>query len=158
MTRISERHFVPCPYGLAKQFLAAELFPTDSGQLEWILHIAPTAPKGMDVSKDVDVSVSRAIDPMHFDEPWNVRWTPHGGGPYPTFAGMLTVRADEDWNVSALELSGSYEPPLGAAGKAFDMLLGARLAALTAKALLAQIGDRLIAHYHAEEAAKRTSS
>ncbi|HEY8320631.1 MAG TPA: hypothetical protein VIG46_02400 [Candidatus Baltobacteraceae bacterium] len=158
MTSISERHFVPCPYGLAKQFLTDELFPSDGGQLEWILHVAPPVPKGIDVSKDVDVSVSRAIDPMHFDEPWNVCWQPHGGGPFPTFSGTLTVRADEDWNVSALELAGTYEPPLGPAGKAFDMLLGARLATLTAKALLSQIGDRLIAHYHSEEAAKRASS
>jgi len=158
MTSIAERHFVPCPYGLAKQFLASELFPADGGQLEWFLHVAPPAIKGIDLSKDVDVTVSRAMDPMHFDEPWNVTWAPHGGGPYPTFSGTLTVRADEDWNVSALELRGSYEPPLGPAGKAFDRLLGSRLATLTAKALLAKIGDQLIAHYHAEEAAKRAPS
>ena len=158
MTNITERHFVPCPYGLAKSFLASELFPTDGGQLEWILHVAPPTPKGIELSKDVDVFVSRAIDPMHFDEPWHVTWTPHGGGPYPTFSGTLTVRADEDWNVSALELKGSYEPPLGPAGKAFDLILGARLATLTAKALLARIGDRLLAHYRAEEAAKRIAT
>jgi|SRR5665213_2065186 len=154
MTSIAERHFVSCPYGLAKSFVASELFPTGEGQLEWILHVAPPKLKGIDLSKDVDVSVSRAIDPMHFDEPWNLTWAPHGGGPFPTFSGTLTVRADEDWNVSALEIKGSYEPPLGPAGMAFDRLLGSRLAELTAKALLAQIGDRLIAHYRATEAAK----
>ena len=154
MTNIAARHFVPCPYGLAKQCLVSELFPTYGGRLEWVLHVAPPTPKGIDLSKDIDVNVSQAIDPMHFDEPWNVTWTPHGGGLFPTFSGTLTVRADEDWNVSAIELKGTYEPPLGAAGKAFDMLLGSRLATATAKALLAQIGDRLMAHYRAIEAAK----
>lgn len=154
MTTIDQRHFIPCPYGLAKTFLAGELFPTDGERLEWVLHVAPPAPSGIDLSKDVDVYVSRAADPMHFDEPWTVTWTPHGGGPFPTFSGTLTVRADEDWNVAALELSGAYEPPLGPAGKAFDLLLGSRLATATAKALLSQIGDRIVAHYHATEAAK----
>jgi|SRR5665213_528021 len=158
MTSIAERHFVPCPYGLAKSFLASELFPIDVGQLEWIIHVTPTTTEGIDLSKAVDVTVSRAIVPMHFDEPWNVTWAPHGGGPYPTFLGTLTVRADEDWNVSTLELKGSYEPPLGPAGKAFDTLLRSRLATITAKALLAQIGDRLIAQYRSNEGTKRVPS
>jgi len=153
MTHLSERHFITCPYGLAQLFLQAELTPAE-GVLAWTLHVAPGSPHGIDMAKDVDVTVSHAIDPMHFDQPWNVTWKPQGGGPYPSFAGTLTVRADEDWNVAALELTGSYEPPMGIVGKAFDLLLGARLATTTAEALLRDLGGRIIARYKAEEAAK----
>jgi len=153
MTHLTERHFIKCPYGLAQLFLQGELTSTD-GVLTWTLHVAPDSPHGIDIAKDVDVTVSHAIDPMHFDQPWNVTWTPQGGGPYPTFAGTLTVRADEDWNVAALELDGRYEPPLGIVGKAFDLLLGARLATTTAEALLRDLGDRIVARYKGEEAAK----
>ena len=155
MTHLSERHFIACPYGLAKIFLQAELTPVQGEVLEWTLHVAPPSPRGIDIAKDVEVTVSHAIDPMHFDEPWNVAWKPHGGGPYPSFAGTLTVRADEDWNVSAIELTGQYEPPLGVVGKAFDLLLGAHLATTTAEALLRDLGDRIIVRYKAEEAAKQ---
>ncbi len=154
MTSIFNRHFIPCPYGLAKSFLQDELFPADSGHLEWLLHLKPPTPKGLDLAKEVDVRVSRAVDPMHFDEPWAVTWEPHGGGPFPSFTGTLTVRADEDWNVAALELSGTYAPPMGAVGAAFDHVLGSRIATGTAKALLSEIGDRLVARYHEVEAAK----
>ena len=157
MTNISQRHFIKCPYGLAKSFLEAELAAADGGHLEWRLHVAPPSPHGVDLAKDVDVIVSRAVDPMHFDRPWKVTWTPHGGGPYPSFTGDLTVRADEDWDVAELELAGSYEPPLGIVGKAFDALLGSRLAVTTAEALLVEIGDRLIRLYTAQEAAKKAS-
>lgn len=157
MTSISQRHFIKCPYGLAKSFLETELAVAEGGHLEWRLHVAPASSHGVDLSKDVDVVVTRAVDSMHFDQPWKVRWTPHGGGPYPSFTGDLTVRADEDWDVAALELSGSYEPPLGIVGKAFDALLGSRLAVTTAEALLTEIGDRLIRRYTAQEDAKKAA-
>lgn len=156
MTSIVQRHFITCPYGLAKTFLQAELAPTSGEHLEWLLHVTPPVPAGAEVSKQVDVYVSRSVDPMHFDQPWKVTWAPSHGGPFPTFSGTLTVRADEDWNVAALELAGTYEPPLGPAGKAFDAVLGSRIARSTAKALLAEIGDRIVTRYRDEEAAKRS--
>jgi hypothetical protein len=147
MTKIVQRRIVACPYNLAKGYLDRE-FQGDVPGLSWRLRVSA------DVVKDVDVQVRRAEDPMHFDEPWTVTWVPHGGGPYPSFKGTLTVRADEDWTGSELELSGSYDPPFGAAGKAFDLLLGERLATATAKTLLDEIGSRFEAHYRRDEAAK----
>jgi len=154
MTNVVQRHLLACPYGLAKAYLQFEL---GSDRQLWHLRVpTPAASVNplVEFAKDVDVTVRPSVDPMHFDQPWNITWAPHGGGPYPTFVGTLTVRADEDWNVAALELVGSYEPPMGAAGKVFDVLFGARLASATAKDLLAEIGQRLEAHYHRDEAAK----
>ena len=71
---------------------------------------------GADVSKNVVVMMTPGSDPMHMEQPWHVRWSPEGGGPYPDFDGELTVRADEDWNSSLLELRGVYIPPGGAFG------------------------------------------
>jgi len=156
MTHLTERHFVRCPYGVAQRLLQADLEPAD-GTLAWRLHIAPVFPHDLEVAKDVDVTVSQGVDPMHFDRPWNVTWVPHGGGPFPGFVGTLTVRADEDWNVAVLELDGTYDPPLGLVGEAFDLLLGARLATTTAEALLRDLGDRIVAKHAAEEAAKRAA-
>ncbi len=155
MTSIFHRHFIPCPYGLAKSFLESELFPADGGHLEWVLHLKTPTLGGIDMAKGVDVRVSRAVDPMHFDEPWAVTWEPRGGGPFPTFSGTLSVRADEDWNVAALELDGAYTPPMGVPGAAFDHVLGSHIATSTAKALLSEIGDRIVERYHQEEAAKK---
>jgi hypothetical protein len=157
MTHILQRQFLTCPYGLAKSYLDSEFGGVAGHELLWHLRApgpSTSADGPLDLEKDVDVTIRRGEDPMHFDEPWNVTWSPHGGGPFPTFEGTLTVRADESWNVAVLELSGSYKPPLGFAGVAFDALLGARLAAATAKALLAEIGRQLEGHYHRDEAAK----
>ena len=148
MTHLSERHFIACPYGLARHFLQAEL-TSAGGVLEWTLHVAASAPH--ETAKDVDVTVSPAADPR-LDRPWNVAWTPKGDDPYPSFAGTLAFRADERPNVSALDLTGRYEPPMGAVGTAFDLLLGARLATTTAEALLRDLGDRIIVRYTSKRA------
>ena len=106
------------------------------------------------LEKNVLVRYERGKDPLHFDEPWNIYWTPEGGGPYPDFAGELTVRADDSYRDAVLELSGDYLPPFGAAGAAFDMVLGAKIASFTAQTLLKEIGASMEDRYHAEEAAK----
>jgi hypothetical protein len=90
---------------------------------------------------------------MHFDEPWHIHWKPQAG-PYPEFDGELTVRADETYESARLELTGSYRPPGGALGAAFDWAAGSRIASATAGALLARLGDEMKSRYEADEQAK----
>ena len=85
----------------------------------------------------------------------DIGWEARGGGPYPSFEGSLTVRADEDYTGAVLELAGEYDPPLGAAGKAFDAVLGQRIAALTATEFLRTIGRQMETQYEREEEAKQ---
>ncbi len=78
----------------------------------------------------------------------NVTWAPKGGGPYPSFAGTLTFEpAAAQTN---LALDGNYEPPGGVAGKAFDAIVGRRIAAAGVRALLEAMKVDLEAEYRDE--------
>lgn len=156
MTQLYQTELLECPYRRARQYLAESLQraseSADAQRLCLRLPIAIGDAGGLE--KEVIVRVAPGRDPMHFDQPWSIRWEPAGGGPFPSFAGELTVRADERYETCALELRGSYEPPLGIAGKAFDAAIGSRAAAATARALLHDIGARMVGRYVTEEAAK----
>ncbi len=160
MTQLHETEFLQCPYLRARQYLAEALHEaSESGDAQTLCLRLPIA--GNDaggLEKDVIVRYAHADDPMHFDQPWSIRWEPAGGGPFPAFSGELTVRADERYETCIIELHGAYEPPLGIAGKAFDAAIGSRAAAATARALLHDIGARMVARYLAEEAAKAPRS
>lgn len=160
MTPLYESAFLDCPYKRARQYLADKLrSAAESGAAQTLrlrLPIAGGSEGGLE--KDVVVTYGRAVDPMHFDELWSVRWEPLGGGPFPAFEGELSVRADERYETCRLELRGTYEPPLGAAGKAFDAVVGSHAAAATARALLHDIGGSMVVRYQSEEDAKAARS
>ena len=74
----------------------------------------------------------------------DVSWAPKDGGPYPTFNGTLSVAEDAPgW--SRLEIDGTYSPPFGIAGAAFDAAIGHRIAQGTATELLAELKRILVA-------------
>src|SRR5271168_2981779 len=157
MSEMNERYFVKCPYNLAKRYLADHLSERVNTSRPSVLTLhAPLA--GGDVEQDVLVTFAGGTDPMHFDQPWQVHWTPAHGGPYPDFDGELTVRNDEDYTSAVLELVGKYEPPGGSLGKAFDHLVGSRIASATAQALLAEIATSMEARYVSDELAKTESA
>lgn len=112
---------------------------------------------GAELVKEVAVTFGVASDPMHFDEPWSVHWKPIAG-PYPEFDGELTVRADETYESSRLELCGSYRPPGGTAGAAFDAVVGNRIARATAQALLARFGFEMESRYAKDEKSKTSTA
>jgi hypothetical protein len=66
---------------------------------------------------------------------YDLGWEADKGGPYPAFAGTLTVAPGGDER-STLELAGSYQPPAGIIGQAFDAAMGRRIATATLRALL----------------------
>lgn len=114
---------------------------TDGQKTPALPSTAPIACAG-GVEKRVLVRYEPGRDPLQFDELWNVYWTP-AGGPYPDFAGQLTVRADENFRGAVLELTGDYAPPLDVMGQTLDMVSAAKIASGTAKELLAQIARYL---------------
>lgn len=150
VTHVYERHTTKCPYVRAREYLHGALEGVVKSQRTTTLSLKAGA-----LEKPVLVSYERGEDPMRFDEPWRVHWTPEGGGPYPDFDGELTVRADESYRSAILELRGGYVPPLGTFGQAFDLLVGSRIAAATARTLLQQIARLMEARYCDEEAAKK---
>lgn len=154
MSQLIERRFVRSPYHLAQRHLAEIIGPgLDShGPLRLTLPLSSAS-----LVKDVVVTYEAAIDPMRFDQPWRVRWAPKAG-PYPKFDGELTVRADENYETSQLELKGSYRPPGGILGAAFDRALGERIASATAQALLERLAGELELRYDGDEEDKERAA
>jgi hypothetical protein len=151
MTHVFERVFLHCPYVRARQYLTEALEKTTEERV-------PFSIAGGALDATVAVYYERARDPLHFDEPWHVFWTPESAGPYPDFAGEITVRADEDYHDAVMEISGDYAPPLGAVGKAFDLVLGGKIASATSRSLLHRIGGAMEARYRVETSAQRRQS
>jgi hypothetical protein len=156
MSQLLERHAVRCPYHLAQRYLADSLEGRAESGTPGRLELTVSGP-GIELTKSVVATFAPAEDPMRFDQPWRIHWKPQAG-PYPEFEGELTVRADETYETSLLELRGSYRPPGGALGAAFDWAAGARIATATARALLARIGDKLELRYRSNEQAKHSSN
>jgi hypothetical protein len=150
MSEILEHRFVACPYHLAQGYLADMMGSRLSSPNTLTLSLSLP---GAELVKEVVVTYGVATDPMHFDQPWSVHWKPKAG-PYPEFDGELTVRADETYASSRLELQGSYRPPGGALGAAFDAAVGNRIARATAQALLERLGAELESRYAADEKSK----
>jgi hypothetical protein len=75
----------------------------------------------------------------------------------PQFAGTLSSR-EKDPGTTTLVLGGSYKPPLGVAGAAFDLVVGRKIAASTARALLADIKEFIESDYRTARETNLASS
>jgi hypothetical protein len=91
------------------------------------------------LTRDVVVTLRRASSPSG-DAVFEVEWTPADESAFPRLEGVLEVERDGDAGCS-LVLRGSYEPPAGYAGSAFESAVGHRIAQATARDLLARIRD-----------------
>jgi len=153
ISRLEERLVVRCPYHLAQGYLDASL--RDRANSRKTDTITLRVPLGVgELTENAIVTVATGNDPMHFDRPWRLHWTPESKGLYPDFDGELTVRADEDYTTSILELRGEYRPPAGIVGAAFDRAVGSRIASSTARALLEEVAAGMVDRYRRDEAAK----
>lgn len=152
MSELFENRYVRCPYHLAQLYLAQAVDRLAATGRPDRLTLTLSVPGG-ELTKNVIVTFRAGVDPMHFDQPWQLHWYPESG-PYPEFDGEMTVRADETYEAARLELRGSYRPPGGALGAAFDWAVGGKIAAATAGALLERVASQMEARYAADEAAK----
>ncbi len=84
---------------------------------------------------------------------FDVSWEPSGGG-FPRFGGTLSIENNEEYDSFSLVLKGSYDPPLGPAGQAFDAALGHRIAIATARDLLARLREVIEKSEDSEEQEK----
>ena len=75
----------------------------------------------------------------------------------PRFAGALSS-SEKDPGTATLLLEGSYKPPLGVAGAAFDLVVGRKIAAATARALLSDIKAFIESDYQTARATNLASS
>lgn len=95
--------------------------------------------RGLCVDREVWVEAWRDRDDLKLNELIRVTWTPEGKVAFPKFSGTLVVSGDGDPSRSHVELDGTYEPPLGAAGESFDAVIGRKLAESTAREFLEEV-------------------
>lgn len=150
MTSITARLHFHFPFALASQYLSEGLTPiSESGPHEMQLTSRIPA-TNIRLSKEVVVEcrpLPEAPEPA-----WKIHWTPEPGGIYPSFEGTLSAQRSEIDDATVLELAGEYIPPLGAAGEAFDHLMGRKLTSQTAHDVLENLAEAMRAQYALDEA------
>ncbi len=149
MTTITARLHFPFPYALANEYFREGLGEVSKTGLHEIQLTARVPATSVELSKNV-VAECRP-DPDN-PESWLIRWTPEPGGIYPSFEGKVSAHESERDGTTVLELTGSYIPPLGIAGEAFDHVLGRRITYDTAHDLLANLAAEMRVRYAYDEA------
>lgn len=95
-------------------------------------------PSELGLSQNVRVSFSSVrrspLTTGRGNEGLSLQWAAEGGGPFPRFEGKLMLHPHS--GQTELKLTGSYTPPLGEVGVAFDAVIGNRIAQATVRVLL----------------------
>ena len=160
MTNLLERILVDVPLPQGGSRVVAYVREQESrhnGALQFPLCLSlpiPGLAKPLTIQKDVLVTFYAAPDLNDMKPHYRVAWEPRDGGPFPNFEGTFTIEGAEDYDRFWLVLSGSYEPPIGLVGGAFDALAGRFIARATARDLLGRIRDSVETAYELDEAAK----
>lgn len=99
-------------------------------------------PGGLELVRNVDVSIARRRDEENLNDEFGVTWFADDSSLFPRFDGRLIVCA-ESGSKSFIELDGKYVPPFGDAGDVFDAAVGHAIAQTTARTFLDQVRDGL---------------
>jgi hypothetical protein len=139
VTTISGRIAVDCSADDCAHYLDAfvaqrRASAEHSVRLEIGVPVADLALRRNVVATLIPRAVSASTTDSHVAR-YDLGWEAEKGGPYPAFAGTLTV-APAGGESSSLELAGSYQPPAGIIGQAFDAAMGRRIATATLRTLL----------------------
>lgn len=128
-TTMRVTRFVRCPFSAAIEFAEETL----RHRTDFTISAAPAVAHHVTVAAHLAEDVS---DTVRRHEALLIAWKPRLRL-FPPFAGALTVRPKGrgTW----LRIQGSYEPPLGAAGRLFDAIAGRFIARLTLQRLLGEI-------------------
>lgn len=140
MTEIRESIGLEVPVSQAEQCILQcfEQYRTPEDDIEIPLHVKLAEfgiPGGVSLERLVKVHVTKRRDAQNINDEIALQWDPGPGQPFPSFTGTLTVWSEKPQE-TCVELRGSYEPPLGAAGKLFDDAVGRSLARHTARQFL----------------------
>jgi hypothetical protein len=159
MTAVQERLYVEAPYVQTVGVFERRLgIAPGARQGECELTLALPIREGHEIARTVKAKTEKLSDGGNYALRYRVTWpagTTSRGIPTPGFDGTLRIAAGEDYDETVLQIDGSYEPPGGAAGRAFDELLGRRIVHATMSALLAGVGEELRAAHAQIEAEKK---
>ncbi|MGP6156631.1 MAG: hypothetical protein ACLPYS_03740 [Vulcanimicrobiaceae bacterium] len=152
MTEIHEYVTLRCPFERVPVFL--EEYLDEHGAKNGSPATLPVQVEIGDLVLERDVVATLQPKPGYPGyELMRIEWEPKDGGPYPSFSGLLSI-ADEGAGFSRIDLDGSYAPPLGPLGVAFDAALGHRFAHETIVDLLARFKKTCETRHAAESATK----
>jgi hypothetical protein len=145
MSTLSERILVEVPAAQSQARLAA-YFHSLKGRRDGTVRIALSLPvtfPGLAIPLSLQRSVVATFSPLRLPGDIGprreVHWAPLRPGPFPTFHGELMVEPAEGAEAFWLKLQGTYEPPIGLIGEAFDAIVGRNIARATALDLLGRI-------------------
>lgn len=97
-------------------------------------------PGDVALEKSAFVLAQPVRDDLNLNDDLAVEFAPSSAPAwFPRFRGVLDVFPGEKPDETIVELTGSYEPPFGAAGKAFDAALGHLIAQRSIVSFLQQI-------------------
>jgi hypothetical protein len=156
-SHIYESTSVGCSPGRAKRCLAEyfERRRDATGMIRLKLRVSReyAGEELFEAEVDVDALIFE-VPPGDALEKLYVQWAP-SGGPFPHFQGTLVAEPGESGASFTLALEGSYEPPFGALGAAFDHVAGRKIAIASAHRLLGDIAAGIEADAKAASAGQR---
>jgi len=142
LTEISIERRCACPFSIAQEYAQQYLKRTETGGPEPLV-VYPFALPFFSLRRSVAMSFSLASDetePGRAHDQVLVRWT-SGFGLLPDFRGTIRFRPEHAGTLVMID--GSYKPPLGRPGAAFDRLIGKWIATSTISDLLRRITSSL---------------
>jgi len=161
MSVVKERLFVEAPYTQARGAFERRLgLSPAGGRGTCVLTLPFPVGEDHDIARVVTARTERLPGSANYTSHYGIAWDAGRttrGIPTPGFTGTLTLSAGEDYDETEIKLDGGYDAPGGVAGRAFDELLGRRIAHATLSALLNGVGDQLREAHELMEAAKHGS-
>jgi hypothetical protein len=158
MPLVQERLFIETPYTQARGAFERRLgIPPQGDRGTCLLALAVALAEGREIARTVTATTQRLPNTANYTSRYVIAWDAGRtarGIPTPAFTGTLTLSAGEDYIETELKLDGRYVAPGGAAGRAFDELVGGRIAHATLSALLSGVGDELREAHEYIEAGK----
>lgn len=99
-------------------------------------------PGNLKLEKEIVVTANLQRDDANLNDVLAVRFeASDSAGIYPSFSGILDVNAGEPGSV--LDLVGTYDPPGGAAGRAFDATIGYLIAQRSMSSFLDDLAQKI---------------
>ena len=140
MSDIKETVEVDAPYSTVLDSLERR-FRTQGHRLQLLVPLRDLGlpiPLGLEQQVDVEFDSRKGLkgQAQLYDE-IDLSWKPTGGGIYPHFNGGFALRPLGLH--TEVTLQGSYDPPLGIVGDAFDALVGRKIAQATVRALVEDV-------------------
>jgi hypothetical protein len=157
MSVVNERLFIEAPYTQARGAFERRLGIPPHGDGTCVLTLAFPVAEGHEIARVVTATTQRLPNTANYTSHYLIAWDAGRtarGIPTPAFSGTLTLSAGEDYSETELKLDGRYDAPDGAAGRAFDELVGRRIAHATLSALLNGVGAELREEHERIEAGK----